>query len=506
MTISAPLLRTPKKAKRSKMDAEPLSKPLGKEKKPLFQALSWKDWILIASGVLLLVALFMPNLYSFTQTVETTAEDGTVSTSTDVFSNAFSFIFQGIAIRNGRTRIRYGQGPRQLLIGYLVLLIGFILELGYWTLRVLSEKKHNRTFDYWSHWAGIFGDLFAILGGALILFGKESVVKVACRSTSISDIWAMEAALMLGPGVILPGVLGLLGGVLSFSFHEKKWKKEIKVDLSPAHDGSNVKTIEKNRPALPYVLFILIAVILICIALLPEGDHRGWNWQAWGESMSMLFYSPNFEEKYATGYWPFLWKELSTYVWSTIEICFIGTLLGALVSIPIYYACSRNVVKKKSVYMTNRVIQDFIRTIPQLIIGLLFSDIFGTGTAIAGILTVAVFTTGIMYEMMYEYIETLDMSPFEAIRSTGGNNVQCVNVGLHPEVQPMFFAYFIYTFEINIRASVIFAYCGLGGYGKQLIDFINQGYYDKAGALLWPLLIIVMILQFISNQMARRLR
>ena len=79
-----------------------------------------------------------------------------------------------------------------------------------------------------------------------------------------------------------------------------------------------------------------------------------------------------------------------------------------------------------------------------------------------------------MYQMMYEYIETLEMSPFEGIRSCGGTNLQCVNVGLHPEVKPMFFAYFIYSLEINIRASVILSYVGFGGYVKTLQNNIDM--------------------------------
>jgi phosphonate transport system permease protein len=132
--------------------------------------------------------------------------------------------------------------------------------------------------------------------------------------------------------------------------------------------------------------------------------------------------------------------------------------------------------------------------------------IFSVGNSIDAVLTIAIFTLGIMYQMMFEYIETLEMLPFEAIRSAGGTNLQCTHIGLAPEVRPMFFAYFIYTLEINIRASVILSYVGFKGYVYDLQNNITQGFYDYVGAMLWPLLVVVALLQFLSNSLARRLR
>jgi phosphonate transport system permease protein len=46
-------------------------------------------------------------------------------------------------------------------------------------------------------------------------------------------------------------------------------------------------------------------------------------------------------------------------------------------------------------------------------------------------------------------------------------------LGLHPEIKPMFLANFLYTFEINIRASIILGYVGAGGYGYELNERIT---------------------------------
>ncbi len=109
--------------------------------------------------------------------------------------------------------------------------------------------------------------------------------------------------------------------------------------------------------------------------------------------------------------------------------------------------------------------------------------------------------------MRYEYLETLNRRPFESIRSCGGTNLQSVFLGLHPEVKPMFFAYSIYTLEINIRASVVLGYVGISStYRNALEIFIENAWYDYVGARILPLFFVVAVLQIVSNTLVRKLR
>lgn len=186
-------------------------------------------------------------------------------------------------------------------------------------------------------------------------------------------------------------------------------------------------------------------------------------------------------------------------------MCFLATLVGSFISIPIFYLCARNVAKHGYIYWPIRIVNDFIRTIPTLVLAVIATAIFGYGI-LAGVVAMTVFTVGIMYKMMYEYVETLDMSPFEAIKATGGNTIKCVWLGLHPEVKPMFLSNFLYTLEINIRASMILGYVGAGGFGQLLKNAQEQLYYDRVSALLLPLFVVVIILQVSSNILSRKAR
>jgi len=289
---------------------------------------------------------------------------------------------------------------------------------------------------------------------------------------------------------------------------------EVTMDLSEKQDGSNIKTIRRQRPVFKIACLVFV-LVLFCLCFIPLNYTLiKWMPKNFFDSFIALFkpFSYWYEgvnygrTKDVAGWWAYSWKMFSTQFLMLFEICFLGTFLGCLFSIPLYYLCSRNVVHSPWIYQTTRIINDILRTIPMFLTCMFINQFFGTGNTIDGVLAIAFFTAGIMYQMMYEYIETLEMSPFEAVRSCGGTNLQCINLGLHPEIKPMFFAYSIYTLEINIRASVILSYVGFGGYVKILIDNIDQHWYDYAGAMLLPLLLVVIVLQFVSNTLVRKLR
>ena len=298
------------------------------------------------------------------------------------------------------------------------------------------------------------------------------------------------------------------------NLHQKINYTSVTMDLSERQDGSDIKTVVKKRPVFKIGCLIFVFV-LFCLSFIPLNYTLiRWMPKNFFDSFVSLFKPFSYwydgvnygRTKDVAGWWAYSWKMFSTQFLSLFEICFLGTLIGCLFSIPVYYLCSRNVVHSPWVYQTTRVFNDILRTIPMFLTCMFISQFFGTGNTVDGVLAISFFTTGIMYQMMYEYIETLEMSPFEAIRSCGGRNLQCINLGLHPEIKPMFFAYSIYTLEINIRASVILSYVGFGGYVKILIDNIDQHWYDYAGAMLLPLLLVVVILQFVSNTLVRKLR
>ncbi len=296
-------------------------------------------------------------------------------------------------------------------------------------------------------------------------------------------------------------------------FDERLTWQEVTVDLSELQDGSAIRVYRKKRH-IKTILATVAFLLLIGLSFLPlDYDNVRLMPQAFFEAIADLFTPNPLRTKTAAGWWAYAWQAFAFGVdggepfWMLFEICFLGTLLGSLFSIPIYYLCARNVARSPWIYQPVRILNDFIRSVPLFVVCMFFVMFIGIGNSIAAVLGIAVFSLGVMYQMMYEYIETLEMSPFEAIRSCGAGVTQSVALGLHPDVMPMFAAYFVYTLELNIRGAVILSYVGFSGtYVYALKSNIDNLWYDRAGAMLVPLFIVVALLQFASNAMARKLR
>lgn len=199
----------------------------------------------------------------------------------------------------------------------------------------------------------------------------------------------------------------------------------------------------------------------------------------------------------------YMWKTAVPLIWETFAMMFIATTIGALASLPFMVLCSRNIVTHKSVNFVFRFFLNIIRTIPTPVLGIIGVACFGLGN-VAGMFAMVLFTAGIIIKVMYEYIETVDMHPYEAILSTGATKPKAFITSIFPQILPVFLSNIIYTFEINIRASIILGYVNAGGIGKEINDAMNNYQFNKVGAVLIPLLILVLVLQLFSNWLKRR--
>lgn len=290
------------------------------------------------------------------------------------------------------------------------------------------------------------------------------------------------------------------------AFIDKYFYYDVSVDLSLEQDGSQIKVVRKKKPfTLIVSLVAVLGLLLACLLTIDFNTFNGFKWDQLGAIFVKMFNPLPNSLKTWDAYWDYMWGTALRDIWSTNEMCFLGTIIGGIISVPIYYLCAQNINKNRFLRAPIRLFNDVLRTIPQLVLALILRLFFGA-SLVTGIVSIVIFTLGIMYQMMYEYVETVEMSPFEAIRSNGGDTVQCVLLGVHPQVQPMFLANLLYTFEINIRASVILGYVGAGGYGFALKNNYSAGYYDKIGAMMIPLFIEVILLQVISNTLGRKSR
>lgn len=188
-----------------------------------------------------------------------------------------------------------------------------------------------------------------------------------------------------------------------------------------------------------------------------------------------------------------------TALWSmieTIQMAFIGTVVGISIALPLSMLAARNLYSKW-VYVPIRAILAAARTFPSILWAILFVIMVGLGS-FAGILAIIMYTVGFIAKLQYESIEAIDSDPVEAVSSIGISKSQLIRHVVLPESAPHLLSQMLYMFDYNVRQTSILGLVGAGGIGFYIINYIKFFEYGKAAIFMLVVLITVLIIDLIS--------
>ena len=197
-----------------------------------------------------------------------------------------------------------------------------------------------------------------------------------------------------------------------------------------------------------------------------------------------------------------LGKAVSATV-ESVQMAWFGTILGIIVSFPLSFLAAAN-IGPIWLRWPLRVVFAVIRAVPEVVIAILILSVTGL-TAFTGALAIAIGSVGTLGKWGYEAIEGAEKGPIEAARAAGGSTAQIVRWGLWTDVSPEVFAFWLYRFEINVRASAILGLIGAGGIGSMLVDNVQYRQWGAVGMLLIVVVVITVIIDQISGQVRRRI-
>lgn len=201
------------------------------------------------------------------------------------------------------------------------------------------------------------------------------------------------------------------------------------------------------------------------------------------------------------------WK-YSSNIWrpmiDTIQMSLLGSVLGAIVAIPVAMFSSANLIQSRWITGVFKLFLSITRTLPTLITASIATFIFGIGTT-AGTIAIFIFTFSYIGKLMYENIENIDMGPFEAMESMGLSKVEAFRYAVVPQIMPTYLSVSLFAFEGNIRYAAILGYVGAGGIGLILNQELGWRDYANAGMILLILMIAVFIIEQISEYCRQRL-
>ncbi len=197
------------------------------------------------------------------------------------------------------------------------------------------------------------------------------------------------------------------------------------------------------------------------------------------------------------------WTTSLDAVFDSLYIAWLGTLIGAAVSFVLAFVAARNLTPRP-VSAVARFILSAIRAFPELLLAILFIPVVGLGP-FAGVLAIGIHSIGTLGKLSGEVIESVDDGPLEALDAVGGTWIQRTRWGVLPQVLPEIVAYWLYRFEINIRASAVLGIIGAGGIGDRLVGLLRFRDFPKAGTVLLLTIVTVLIVDAVSARVRRRI-
>ena len=250
--------------------------------------------------------------------------------------------------------------------------------------------------------------------------------------------------------------------------------------------------VRRRHHGAQFALFLVVIALVawsVDVTIIEDTD-----WERMG-SLAQVLESAG---RFAGVDWA-LFPDLIEPALETFMIACLGTLLGALICIPVAWFGAMNITPFKPItYPLARLLMTLSRSIHEIVWALFFVAVVGLG-AMAGIFALAVRSVGFIAKMTAEAIEDIKPGPVEAIRAVGGNGFQVLIYAILPQVMPQILSVVVFEWEINIRRSAVLGLVGAGGLGLVFFRQMNTFNFPGVTAVLLAILAIIIVGEMVSH-------
>jgi phosphonate transport system permease protein len=191
--------------------------------------------------------------------------------------------------------------------------------------------------------------------------------------------------------------------------------------------------------------------------------------------------------------WFWGWRKWLAMLGETILISYVGTLFGAILAFALNFLAAENTSPAPWLRFLVKRFLEFCRTVPGIVFALIFVIAFGLGP-MAGVLAIAIHSTGALGKLFSEIVENADMKPVEGVRSTGASWISCMRFAVLPQVAAGYASYALLRFEINVREASVMGFVGAGGIGQELVVAVRKFYYSDVSAILLLIILTVFVI------------
>lgn len=188
----------------------------------------------------------------------------------------------------------------------------------------------------------------------------------------------------------------------------------------------------------------------------------------------------------------------------TLATALWGTAFALVVAFFLAPMAARNFAPNPVAYRIAREILNFMRAMPDLLLALIFVAAMGLGP-LPGALALGVHTAGFLGKFFAESLERIDQGVYEGVAATGANFPQLVMYAGWPSILRESLGYILYILDRNVRMASVLGLVGAGGIGLALHDTLRLFDYGQSAALILVILATILVIDYASAWLRRRL-
>jgi phosphonate transport system permease protein len=192
-----------------------------------------------------------------------------------------------------------------------------------------------------------------------------------------------------------------------------------------------------------------------------------------------------------------------TAMLESLQMAWLGTVMAAALSLPLSLLAAKNVSGRFGSSAARQVLNG-IRAFPELVLVVLLVTITGLGP-VTGTIALGLHSIGTLGKLSSEAVEGIDRGPVEAVEAVGGTWLQRMRWGVLPQAMPEIVAFWLYRFEINIRASAVLGVIGAGGIGAALTNTLSYNHFSDAGTAFVVVVAVTLAVDAVSGRIRRRI-
>lgn len=244
------------------------------------------------------------------------------------------------------------------------------------------------------------------------------------------------------------------------------------------------------------VLLGLLALVVASFATLPLQWRAFLTAEAIGSAREFLagFTPPETST-------PFLQKTFGA-LWETLAMSAIGTLLAAIVGLPLALAGAGRLGRVARA--VTRLVLNVLRSIPELVWAAILLVLAGLGP-MAGTMALAAHTAGVLGRLFADALENVEPHAEQTLRTNGAQPLAAFLYATLPQALPQMLSYTLYRWENNIRAAAVLGVVGAGGLGQMLKYHLSLFQMPSAATVVLAMLVLVALVDAASYALRRAL-